>query len=438
MTKFALRDIIFLIVKYITQTNFKGGYIMENTKNQDVEFSFATIFKIFKGKFKLIIVVALLAAILGGSVGALISYTHEKDYGNTLTFYLPTSEKSNYASVIPLLESELFLEKILIDTKTEKYEGKEIRVPDLPFSKEDKQQYMQLSFEIMQAQERISELKRYFSDAPYLLTRLKEELSRKSSDYATAANVFQTYTGLQDAGLVDQIKDYKAKVEYYQTKLEEADLARREAEAAYNLEFTTYQDSEENLHEAEITLEESSEKLDDLLAKYYEEWKTDTDNEEMLNVAKKSVKFALSKEELFPDEYDKASKEEYENIPRNFLYVHVELSGNQELANKIIKNICSELGDFVVLNTTPSEDTDTIKATCLSVPNVNESEMASIPSTIIKYTVISVVLAEVVLIAAILFIYYKKTYIDEEPAAESAASDDEQKDEPKSDEEANG
>ena len=410
---------------------------MENSKNQDVEFSFAAIFKIFRGKFKFIIAVALLAAILGGSLGALISFKQEKDYGNTLTFYLPTSEKSNYASVIPLLESELFLEKILIDTKTEKYEDKEIRVPDLPFSKEDKQQYMKLSYEIMKAQESIAGLKKYFSDAPYLLTRLKEELSRKSSDYATAANVFQTYTGLQDAGLVDQIKDYKAKVEYYQTKLEEADSARKEAEEAYNLEFTTYQNNEENLHEAEITLEESSEQLDDLIAKYYEEWKTNTDNEKMLNTAKKSVRFALSKEELFPDEYEKKSKEENENIPRNFLYVNVEISGDSALANKIIKNICAELGDFVVLNTTPTEDTDTIKATCLSVPNVNEAETASISHNAIKYAIIAIILAEIVLVAAVLFIYYKKRYIDEEPTAENAISSDEQSDEPKPDEEAN-
>ncbi len=398
---------------------------MENTKNQDVEFSFATIFKIFKGKFKLIIAVALLAAILGGSLGALLSLNEEKDYGNTLTFYLPTSEKSNYASVIPLLESELFLEKILIDTKTEKYEGEQIRVPNLPFSTEDKEQYKKLSLEIMKAQKSIADLKKYFVDAPYQLTRLKDELTRKSSDYATAANVFQTYTGLQDATLTGDIPDYKEKVAKYQKALEDAALARTQAETEYNACFDEYQDNEKSLHDAELILEDSSEALDELIAPYYEEWKMDTNNEDMLTVAKKGIRFALSKEELFPDEYKDTSKEEYENIPKNFLYVNVEISADNTLANKIIKNICTELGDFVILNSTPAEDNDTIKATCLSVPTVNESETAPIGSEITKYAIIGVVLAEILLVLAILFIYYKKKFIDEESVAKEVDSNTE-------------
>lgn len=393
---------------------------MENQKNRDIEFSFATLFKIFQGKFKKFLAVLLAAAILGGALGAVLTLTHEKVYESTLTFYLPTSEKSNYASVIPLLESELFLEKILIDTKTEKYEDEEIRVPKLPFTKEDKAQYMQLSLEILQAQENIAELKRYFSDAPYDLEVLREELERKDEEYKNESAVFEAYTSIQDVGIAEKISDYETKVNESQDKLREAKEAYRQAANAYNLKLDEYQGSKRQLHDAESTLKESSENLDDLLAKYYEEWKTDTENEENLQTAKSGIRFALSKEELFPDKYESSKKEVDENIPRNFLYVSVNISGEKDLAEKVVKNICAELGDFVILNSTPTTTSDIIQATCLSVPHVNEAESASLTSSIIKYALILAALAVALFIALVLFKYYKKNYIDEAPQEEVA------------------
>ena len=408
---------------------------MENTKNQDTEFSFATVLKLFKGKLKLVVIIALVAAILGGALGAATVLVKEKNYENTLTFYLPTSEKSDYASAIPLLESELFLEKILIDTKVEKYEGEQIRVPDLPFSEEDKEQYKKLSLEIKEAQESITELKRYFPNAQFVLSELEKELSRKSSSYTAAANVFQSYTSPQIDGVIENIKDYKTELNDALTALKTAATDKKLAEDEYNAFFDEYQNNKKELHNAELTLEDSSEALDQLLAPYYEEWKRDLENENMLYTAKEGIKFALSKEELFPDKYNSTlTEEENKEIPKHFLYVNVEISADEELANRIVQNICTELGDFVVLNTTPKESYDTIKASCLSVPNVNESAPASLIPNTVKYAAFTAILAEVLLIAIVLFIYYKRKYVDETPVAQSASASEKIEDSIKADE----
>ena len=91
---------------------------MENTnEKQEFEFSLFSFLKIFKGKLKMLIAIGLISAMLGGTVGALSVVLGKKEYGNLLTFQFPTPEQSGYSTVIPLLESDLFTEKILIGTK---------------------------------------------------------------------------------------------------------------------------------------------------------------------------------------------------------------------------------------------------------------------------------------------------------------------------------
>ena len=68
---------------------------MENTnEKQEFEFSLLSFLKIFKGKMKILVAIALIAAMLGGTIGALSSVLGEKEYGNLLTFQFPTPEQS--------------------------------------------------------------------------------------------------------------------------------------------------------------------------------------------------------------------------------------------------------------------------------------------------------------------------------------------------------
>lgn len=388
---------------------------MENTKEKEFEFSFTSIFKVFKGKLKIIIIIGLVAALLGGALGALLTVLSKKAYGNLLTFYLPTDEQNEYATILPLLESDLFLEKVLIDSTEEKYtdsngETETIRVPNLPFTAKDKELYKQYTFEKLQAIETINKLKVYFTDIPYEQTQLKEKLTRATSDYTTAASVLNTYMSVQ----VPQIATdaHLKTIGSLETDLNEKAAAKEAAEREYNECIDEYRVKEKLYHDAEVTIAESDEKLDEITAPLYEAWKMDADNSKMISLAKEGIQYSFSKRELYPDS---EAKDKAEIISSKFLYVKVEINGDEALADRIIKNMSKEMNDFIVMNSVPTEKYDIIKSSSISVPTSHIIYQVSLATSVIKYAVLFLAIAELLYVIKVAFSYFKsKMSLDDE------------------------
>ena len=401
--------------------------MMEKIENREFEFSFAAILKIFKGKLKVIIAVALIAAILGGAFGAFMIFFTQRFYGNLLTFYLPVSEQSGYSSILPLLESDIFLQKILIDTTEESYtvtqldaQGQPlldangqpitvtevIRVPNLPFSDVDKANYKKYTFEKIQAQKTIDELKKYFNDIPYTRTTLKEDLDRKSADYSTAVSVLNTYMSVQDELAKDP--DVLSNIKELETKRVEALNAKKEAELKYNACIDEYRTNELTYHNAKETIDDLDEEIDKILAPLYEAWKRDSKNSEMISLAEDGIKYSFDKKELYPDELELNKEKEEEKQPTKFLYIKVQINQDKELADKIINNITTEMQDFIKDHATPSSSNDIIKTTCISVPVSHTIYESSLLFMLAKYVILFVGAAEIVLIAIIAALHFKK------------------------------
>ena len=121
---------------------------MENTEKKEFEFSLVWFLETFKGKFKILVTVGIIASILGGTLGVLNVTAGKKVYGNTLAFYFPTPEHTGYANVIQLLESDLFTENVLIGSISEgemeitnaegKVENVTINIPNLNYTETQK------------------------------------------------------------------------------------------------------------------------------------------------------------------------------------------------------------------------------------------------------------------------------------------------------------
>ena len=335
---------------------------MENTENKEFELSFATFFKLFKGKLKAIIAVTLASAILGGVFGVFVLVFSKRFYGNLLTFYLPVSESTGYSSMLPLLESDIFLQKILIDSTEETYVAVDdkgqplkdsngypivdangqpitttIRVPNLPFSQEDKDAYKKYTFLKSYSQKTIVELKRYFNDIPYEKSMLKENLDRKRSDYSTTASLLSTYLDVQAADIARETLDKMKKLQ------EEIDVLAKEkqlAEEAYGACVSQYQTNELKYHNELVNLSYYEEELERIMLPLYTEWKTDPNNSKMISLAEDGIKYSFIKAELYLAEDEILDEEEKEkNVTRKFLHVKVQINNDEELAQRVIQNI---------------------------------------------------------------------------------------------------
>ena len=143
---------------------------MENTEKKEFEFSLVWFLETFKGKFKIIVVVGIIASILGGTLGVLNVTAGKKVYGNTLAFYFPTPEQTGYANVIQLLESDLFTENVLIgsisagEKEITNADGEKekvtINIPDLNYTEEQKAEITSHEYTKLQQTEYIKALKK--------------------------------------------------------------------------------------------------------------------------------------------------------------------------------------------------------------------------------------------------------------------------------------
>lgn len=402
---------------------------MENNETREFEFSFLAIFKIFKGKLKAILIVLLVAAILGGAFGTFILLFTQRFHGNLLTFYLPIAEESSYSNILPLIESDVFLQKVLIDTTEETYVLKDeqgvplkdengnmitevIRVPNLPFSAEEKEDFKKYTALKIRSQRTIDELKQYFIDSPYERSVLLETLDRKRSDYSTAVSLLNTYMAVQDSTVADKTAN---KIEELERQRNEAAAAKDLAEAEYNASIDEYQANTLICHTEKVNIRNYEEKLDDILAPLYTEWKTDTKNAKTISLVEEGLEFSFSKNELFPDENGEIEADK--NPSRKFLHVKISLSNNKELAEKLIHNIHTEMEDFIVSHSSPSNSNEIIKVKCVSVPVSSTTFSSSIIITLAKYVILFAALGVVVFISVILANHFKQKYL---PLLESA------------------
>ena len=402
---------------------------MENTENKELEFSLATVFKIFKGKLKAIIAVGLVAAILGGALGAVMYFGTKKTYENTLTFHLPITEKTEYSDILPLLGSNIFLQKILIETNEESYKAVDengnplldasgnpivdengnpvtvtIRVPKLNFTQQEKEDFKKYTFLKLHAQGTIDELKTYFNDIPFEKDRLSDKATRASTDYSTIANLLNSY-------LLSNLREtILPNVREIEEDLENARIEKEKARNEYNECIDTYKENQFRQHNAEKAITEYSEALDDLLIPLYEDWKQNPQNAAKLAAAESGIRFAFSKDDFDSDKASASKGKDEIKQPVNFLYINIQMN-DKELANTVIKNISAEIQDFIRDYSTPTDANDIIKVNQISTPDIHVINEASLILLLVKNILIFVIIFEALLVIAIIGIYLKKKYL---------------------------
>ena len=402
---------------------------MENTnEKQELEFSLLSFLKIFKGKLKMLVAIALIAAMLGGTIGALSSVLGDKEYGNLLAFQFPTQEQSGYSTVIPLLESDLFAEKILIGTKTVDYtdaDGKttSLTIPDLAYTAEQEAQVAEAEYTKLVAADKIKTIKDDLKQIPFELNLLKSELDNATNKFAPIEKEYETIWKMYSDTLYE---DAKKKLETIQGPYDEAKAAFEAAQKAYSDCDRKQKSMENELYKAQNELNNATDSSDAIINALRAEWRKDKSNKQLVEMFHQSVTFSFTKDGS-PLPTTGTTKED---TTGKFLYVDVRIANDEALANKIIDNVINEMAPFVISNTTPVEKNDAIKCVVLSTGDAKDLNEDSLLKNIILFAIIFFAIFELLACACIVLAHVKKTvFTDEgEAVAEADAKGSDEKD----------
>jgi hypothetical protein len=392
---------------------------MENTnEKQEFEFSLVSFLKIFKGKFKMLVAIGIIAAILGGTIGALSVVVGKKTYGNLLAFYFPTPEQTGYSTVIPLLESDLFTENILIGTKTVEVtdaEGKTInvKIPDLPYSAEEEAELVKYETTKLQLTKNIKDYKSTLKALPLEINNLKSQLDAANSAYTPLKEEYNRLWTVYSEGLsstaYEKITALESSDEYVTAKNN-----FNNAQKAYDTKVIEQTTISEELFKAEKTLIQSTEKANEIINALRAEWRKNSVNKELVENFHSYVSYSFTKDGT-PLQINTSNKEDTSG---KFLYIDVRVPENLELANKIINNILDDIAEFVISNTTPVEKNDQIECMRISSGEAKDVNKDSLIKNALIYAIVFFAALEAITCLAILGSYLKRTFF---PAIEKEA-----------------
>ena len=384
-----------------------------NNEKQEFEFSLVSFFKIFKGKFKMLVAIGLISAILGGVVGALIATTGNKVYGNTLSFHLPAEEKSEYSAVIPLLESDLFAEDILIGTKTVEVvtsdaESIKVKIPDLPFSKDDQEALSKLEVERLKSSENINNYKALLKKLPLEINNLKSELDAANSAYAPLKEEYSRLWTVYSEGLSLDAKEKLSSLEN-SAEYKNAKNNFTAAQSAYDNKLIEQTNVEALIFAEEKAFNIATTAAEAIISPLREQWAQNKTNKKSISNFQKNVTFSFSTdEEVKPEE-----------ISTDFLYVNITVPKDIKEAEKLISAISENLPQFIVKNTAPAEKYDEIRCVRISSSEVKDLNDTSLIKNTTMYAIIFFIVFEALTCIVIIGAYLKKNWLPTVMADES-------------------
>ena len=395
---------------------------MENTtEKQEFEFSLISFLKIFKGKLKMLVAIGLIAALLGGTIGALTVTVGKKTYGNLLAFYFPTPEQTGYSTVIPLLESDLFTENILIGTKEVEVtdaEGKsiQVKIPDLPYTSDEENEVAKYEAEKIKLAEDIKNYKNALNSLPLEIENLKSQLEAATGAYnplkEELTELWTVYSDKLSTDALAKINTLESSEEYVTAKNNFLN-----AQKAHGEKVIEHATASENLFKAEQARDEAVEKSNEIIDVLRAEWRKDPVNKELVEDFQEYVTYSFTKDGS-PLQINNQLKEDTSG---KVLYIDVRIPENIALADKVIGNILNDIADFVISNTTPVEKNAQIECMRISSGEAKDVNEDSLIKTILIYALIFFAAIEFITCLGIVCSYLKRTFF---PAPEKAVAAD--------------
>lgn len=333
---------------------------MEQNTNQSSTplFSVAEIIGIILKKIKVIVCISLILAILV-SAGSTWLKSKEITYGNTVDFYI--TDVDNTEALLPLLQSESFVEMLLLDeyglpenlanTGNQNYETAKKAVIA---SEEAREKLLAARIELRRINLNLTTpIDPKTGETISSFTVIDQEYNNLINEYNVIYNLLSTYkAAVAEATVTEQHQKQIEKLEINLDAAREKKDSYRES--AYNpaiREKTAMQDKYTRIcREYDDLRKEANTLVEQVLV----EWRNSEDVQRKVSAISESLTFAYatpaqSIEEALENDKNNSSDEEDKNKIL-FLKVDVSVQGDEELAEFVLVRIKARLPEFAERN----------------------------------------------------------------------------------------
>lgn len=300
---------------------------IETTKD---EITFVDILRMFRGKVKLLMCVALIVAVLGATVGVLVAEI-DVVYGAQITFYLLPGESTQ--TLLPILKSEAFAEKLLLDEN-----GLPPRAECDPADYDAALAAVQAENE---ARKNKLEISREMASYPYKLAIIEAQYNVLNNEQIRISELLKTYKSAQDE--IAKQPDHLTKIAEYEQKLAEAEQAWQDYKTnVYDPAIEYKLEINQKNHLISRALNDARKLADELVEKVVSTWREKEEVRTLVATIQDSVTYEYTK---ILD--NSAADQKVENQNTSFLVISVAVPQNDEVAQQIVEMIKERTPSFV-------------------------------------------------------------------------------------------
>lgn len=358
-----------------------------NVHDQHNELDLLDLLKILLAKIKLIVCVALIAAILGGAFGFAFTLIGNHDFGTKIEFYITPNAPDS--QILHLLSSERFAEKLMLDENglPEGYSGAEYDAA------------LAAKLESKAADAAYAEAKRASKMAPRELAAIQKTYEEKQKAYEDVYNLLSVYQSASDE--IAKQPEHIEKMKKYEAAVEEAKAEKVIAEKAYYVASQKALEATNDLEAAKENASNARKLADDLAEEILKEWRDQSQNKKKISKINESLKYKYIE--------DTSSKGTEDNANRQFLVVSISVEKDEQLAKMLLDSLCDKLPAYVEENTSTE---DSIEETeCILISTAAEIEdigKNSLVKEVIKYALIATIAALAVTCILVIWIGVKQ------------------------------
>ena len=313
---------------------------MDQKNDQKTEgLTFTGILRLFKGKMKLLICLALIAAVIGGAVGACMTYMNVS-YGGEVVFYLSSTDDTR--AILTLISSESFAEKLLLDENG--------LPPKEDCDPVDYETALNAAKAYNEARARRTALYKEQTLFAAEFATYESEYRKLDEEYKRIFEILSIYKG----AMTDEVakdENHVTETQKYEKLLEEAAAARKEYKTnVYDKKLSHKLDIELQIAQTIRTWKDARTAYEEASEKLLVEWRKDP----KIAALVKQIQTSISCEYLRKfDDLDESKKnaensENYEN-PR-FLSISVMVDKDEKTANMIIENLMAIAPEYIEKN----------------------------------------------------------------------------------------
>lgn len=381
---------------------------MEKTEKKEI--TIADMWHIFVKNIKLLIIVTLVAAIIGGTLGGTFAWCGYT-YGARLEFKISSIDSTD--SLLYNLNSESFAEKLLLEANglppreicnAEDYDAALAAIEVYNQARETKRE---IKRELDRYQTSSISFEMDVLDSEY--NKIFEQLKVYKTTYSDVIASEETHINTMRE-LEEQFNEISAKRQAYR-------------EETYLPAMQVKTELQEKYSRASLDLTDARREARELTEKVLDAWREDDEVQRQVLDISKSVKYAYG--QLEEEDKDKtATVETEEQKNSRYVVATVAVEGDQELANFIVSRLKSRAKPYMVEHIEEITSSVQVDCTLISSLGSNNLENSSIVTQAVKYAVIVGAIAFVLLYIIVALKAYIKSESDSKSLTETSGGSD--------------